>query len=342
MAKEKDESKKSAGEIVIEQFLKDVEESDEIPWMQPYNMYSAFNWYTKTQYRGFNRLILPFGEYITYNQMVEYNKKTKSNYRYDKENGRWYYVIFFKRDEQNVDSDWAINNLPQDAIDALNSPSGGRYRYKGWLYFSDKDGNIKRVRNILKYSRVAERKCWIDPDTGKCPPSRIETGEVEIERFDAKAVFDAYVDREGIRVDETTEIPCFIPAFDMVQLNKHSTNEEFWWATAFHELAHSTMMPSRLNREFYRYVIKNQDRPEGYNEKDIRAKEECIAEIAASMVCSECNIAEFKTSESMQYQNHIAYVQSWKKRIKDWGTSFIYIVSEAEKAYLYILGEKDE
>lgn len=334
----KSDVKKTAGEIVIETFLKEVEESNEIPWVRPYNMYSAFNWYTKTQYRGFNRLILPFGEYITYNQMVEYNKKTKSNFRWDPENGHWFYIIFFKKDDQSVDPDWASNNLPSDAIDELSRPGITKYRYKGWLYYTDKDNTIRRVRNVLKYSRVAERKSWVDPDTGKNPPSRIESGEVEIERFEAKNVFDDYIARSGVIVGETTEIPCFIPSLDTVQLNKHSLDEEFYWSTAFHELAHSTMMPDRLNREFYRYVIKRQNRPEDFNEKDIRAKEECIAEIASSMVCSECNITKFETSESMHYQNHVAYVQSWKKRIKDWGTSFIYIVSEAEKAYQYIMG----
>ena len=36
-----------------------------------------------------------------------------------------------------------------------------------------------------------------------------------------------------------------------------------------------------------------------------------------------------------------AYVQSWKKRIKDWGKEFIYIVSQADKAFNYICGDVD-
>lgn len=332
------EEKKSVAEIIISQFLKDVEESDTIPWTKPYNRYSAFNWYSKTQYRGINRLILPFGEYLTYNQMVEYNKKNGTNYRYDKENGKWWYVTFFKKDTQDVGWVWANKNLPDEVLDGL-SGDGKKYVREGkWLYIKDEEGNLIRTRNILRYSRVADRKFWVDPDTGESLPSRIESGEVTIERFDAQNIYDSYIERSGVKVLETSDIPCFVPLMDAVMLNKYAKDEEYWWATVFHELAHSTMMPDRLNREFYKYFVSKELDSSGVKESDIRAKEECIAEIAASMVCSECNITKFETSESKTYKNNVAYVQSWKKRVSDWGQSFIYIVSEAEKAYQYIMG----
>ena len=53
---------KTAAEILIERFLKDVEETGTLPWLRPYNCYNAFNWVTQRPYRGFNRIILPFGE----------------------------------------------------------------------------------------------------------------------------------------------------------------------------------------------------------------------------------------------------------------------------------------
>ncbi len=36
-----------------------------MPWQKPYTQYNAFNYFTLKAYRGINRLILPFGEYLT-------------------------------------------------------------------------------------------------------------------------------------------------------------------------------------------------------------------------------------------------------------------------------------
>ena len=151
------EEKKSVAEIIISQFLKDVEESDTIPWTKPYNRYSAFNWYSKTQYRGINRLILPFGEYLTYNQMVEYNKKNGTNYRYDKENGKWWYVTFFKKDTQDVGWVWANKNLPDEVLDGL-SGDGKKYVDKSQNVTLEitgaKGDNAKILSNVRGTSAV--------------------------------------------------------------------------------------------------------------------------------------------------------------------------------------------
>lgn len=80
------EKKKTAVDILIEAFLKDVDERCTMPWQRPYERYNAFNWYTKKVYRGFNRLFLPFGEYLTKNQITKYNAE-KGYIKLD-ENGR--------------------------------------------------------------------------------------------------------------------------------------------------------------------------------------------------------------------------------------------------------------
>ena len=73
---------KSVTDIVLERLLKDVEENECMPWQKPYTQYNAFNYFTLKAYRGINRLILPFGEYLTATQINEYNKKHNEDFRF--------------------------------------------------------------------------------------------------------------------------------------------------------------------------------------------------------------------------------------------------------------------
>ena len=59
------EEKKSVAQIVIDNFLKDVDERGSMPWQRPYERYESFNYFSKKAYRGINRLILPGGEYLS-------------------------------------------------------------------------------------------------------------------------------------------------------------------------------------------------------------------------------------------------------------------------------------
>ena len=59
--------------IVIDKILKDVDKYGKMPWQMPYTRYNAFNYFTMKAYRGVNRLMLPFGEYMTKTQVRNYN-----------------------------------------------------------------------------------------------------------------------------------------------------------------------------------------------------------------------------------------------------------------------------
>ena len=76
--------KKTVSQILIERFLKDVDEKESMPWQRPYKRYNAFNWSTGTPYRGINRIMLDFGEYLTANQLNQYNKEHNEDFRFQK------------------------------------------------------------------------------------------------------------------------------------------------------------------------------------------------------------------------------------------------------------------
>ena len=334
-ANEKTTEKKTATQVVIERFLKDVDEVGTMPWQRPYERYNAFNYFTKRPYRGFNRLVLPFGEYITRNQINTYNKEHKEDFRFQK-GIEWYPIVYFKPDVREITYDEVKKAFPDApkfsvgdtrAFIGIAAGQGGMWQY-GW----DGKSYIKQ-RNILRYYDVADRK-WFKNSKGELLPSRIETGEVVIELQDAKVVFDSYIERSGVKLwTENYGTPYYDVNADMVALNPKVRSSEAYYATGFHEAAHSTGHFLRLNRP--ELMSSSGKESEKY------AIEECIAEITACLCCAETGIHDFQTSGSMEYSNNIAYVQSWKKHIYNWGSKFFYIVSQADKAFNYICNDAD-
>lgn len=325
-----EKERKSVAEILIERFLKDVDEKGTMPWQRPYECYNSFNYFSKQTYRGFNRLLLPFGEYMTANQINAYNREHNEDYRFQK-GIEWYPISFFKREEKECSFKEVSETFPDIDVTAKEGYLGYE---KGYSYYN-RGGNYVKLRSILRYYMVADRK-WFKNSKGEILPSRIETGEVEIVQAKPKEVIKNYIDRSGVTVQKDhAGVPCYVPAMDLVQLNPYTKDEESWFSTAFHEFAHSTGASSRLNR----VGITHEGMKPG-EKKQVYAVEECIAEIAAYLCCAECGVYDFKTSGTMEYDNNIAYVQAWKSRIKDFGKEFIYICSQADKAFNYILGEE--
>lgn len=311
----------SVASIIIDNIMKDLETTGKLPWQRPYEMFESFNWVTKQPYKGINRLILPNGEYLTKNQINEYNKTHDEDFRFQK-GIKWYPITFYKVDTIEVQEDAVIK-----AFQSNDLPTKGFIGYGGGYSWYAEDGRYFKSRRILQYYRVAERKHFRN-SKGELLPSRLDTGEVVITHSKPQGVFYDYVDREGIKLIETLGSPFYRPSEDTIGLNNYHKEEEEYWSSCFHEAAHSTGAVNRLNREALQHI----------SDKDLYAKEECVAEITASLLCSECGIATFSTSESRSYSNSLAYINHWKERIKDWGESFIYIVHQADLAFNYIMG----
>lgn len=91
-------------------------------------------------------------------------------------------------------------------------------------------------------------------------------------------------------------------------------------ATAFHELAHSTGHPKRLNRNI-------QNNPFG---SEAYAYEELVAEI------SSCFLG-FNTPQTQEHiDNHKAYIQSWIQAISKKPETLINAIKDADKAADYM------
>lgn len=319
-------SKTSATDVLIKTFLDDVNENEGFVWQRPYTVLMPFNYITLKQYRGFNRLRLPMGEYLTFNQLVQYNKSHNTDYTVSK-GCKWREVVYYKSDSAEIPESEVLGIF---TIDKIPEGSGFIGMSGGYVYYKQGNTFIKR-KTVLQYYRVIERSNCVNSN-GEPLPSRIAMGDVGIEYSDAEKVFNSYVERESINVQvQSGVVPCYVPSKDMIILNDIIDSSESKWSTAFHEAGHSTGATDRLNRN--KSVTK-----QGKSNKDNYAREELVAEICAGLCCSECGVYTFSTSESREYQNNIAYVQHWKKFIQDIGSDFIYLASEAEKACEYIMG----
>jgi antirestriction protein ArdC len=118
----------------------------------------------------------------------------------------------------------------------------------------------------------------------------------------------------------------YAPYNDMVNVPEIRCfgNSEEYYATTFHELAHSTGHSSRLNR------FQENDTVFGKNSYDF---EELVAEITATLLCSHCGIEQ-------TVENSVSYLTGWAKFLKENRKSTLFSAStKAQIAASYILGK---
>lgn len=110
-----------------------------------------------------------------------------------------------------------------------------------------------------------------------------------------------------------------MPARDLF----HSSEE--YYATQFHELAHSIGHAKRLHRE-------NLDNPVSFGSESY-SKEELIAEMTAAMLCGIAGI------EQKILENSAAYLETWIARLKSDSRLLVSAASQSQKAADFIQGK---
>jgi antirestriction protein ArdC len=118
------------------------------------------------------------------------------------------------------------------------------------------------------------------------------------------------------------------PSTDTVKLpepQKFTSSEEYY-ATLFHELAHSTGHSSRLNRQLDK-------QPQPFGSADY-GKEELVAEMASAFLCGHAGI------KPAVIENQAAYLQGWLKTLKQDKRLIVSAAGAAQKAADWIRGER--
>lgn len=148
---------------------------------------------------------------------------------------------------------------------------------------------------------------------------------------EAQAVIDGYIPvLKGGFTDEKIESNSayYSPSRDavVVPAKKQYPRKESYYRVAFHELVHSTGHKSRIDRfgDWTSHQFGSHD----------YSKEEFVAEIGACVLSSSLGC-----ETAVDLDNSVAYLQSWKKKLKDNKKDVLYAIGQAMKAVNLILAK---
>ncbi|TWT41365.1 ArdC family protein [Botrimarina hoheduenensis] len=130
----------------------------------------------------------------------------------------------------------------------------------------------------------------------------------------------------GPLVLHTGAAAMYLPKIDTVRIaapDRFETRESYY-ATLFHELAHSTGHKSRLNRGL-------DEAPAPFGSPDY-SKEELVAEMGSAFLCAAAGISPPTIEQSA------AYIDGWRKKLKDDKKLVVQAAGQGQRAADHILG----
>lgn len=253
----------------------------------------------------------------------------------------------WKNGHKNISVNW-VTQKPYRGINQLLLPFGGEYATfkqineaggrvkkgeKGHIIIfcrpvtvktqdaeEEEENEVKRYF-VYRYYKVFEINTQVEGLKSKRPPV-IEYEHDPIEA--AERIVEHYKDKPKIRFASGKAV--YYPGLDLVSVPpiEDYENREEYYSTLFHELVHSTGHHTRLNRN----GVVNSD---GFGGEKY-AFEELVAEIGASMLCTEAGI-EHKTID-----NSAAYIDHWLSHLRKDPKLIILAARHAQRAFDYMLG----
>lgn len=308
-------------DIIVDRVLDAIEKNQKLIWHKTW-LSGQINYYTNKSYEGINIFLLigGCGEYMTYNQLLQYNKKNKTNYRIKPEETKKYYVVLFFKPEE-------IIVHPSDFEDA-------RKKYPTSRYF-ERNGVFVFIRYIKRYTRVWGINQLVDEE-GNNPPSKIDrtpqgtddTKPIKQYFYDMEDLTNSYLGREGIKLYHLEQRAYYRQEGDLINMPKKETfaSPYHYHHVLFHEMTHSTGVLYRLNRKCL---------TDYHNSMSERGQEELIAELGASMLMVDSGV-DIENTEGL-FDNTTAYLQHWVGWIKENKNAFVYACTQATKAVEYIV-----
>jgi antirestriction protein ArdC len=276
----------SVYEIVTKKIIEQLE-SGVAPWRKPWTCQSPANLITQKEYRGLNVFTLASQGFAS-RFWLTFNQATKLGGRIRK-GARASLVIF-----------WNPGDEPQESAKDETNDAARTFLLR---YYS--------VFNLSQTEGIELPESPLHPNRASDP---IEVCEQIVANMPSPPAF------------EQSDKAWYSPARDVVGMPARELfrSSEEYYATVFHELAHSTGHETRLRRQNFHSPVSFSS--ESYS------KEELIAEMTAAMLCGIAAI-EQKTLE-----NSAAYLQTWIERLKSDSRLIVSASSQAQKAADFIRG----
>lgn len=191
------------------------------------------------------------------------------------------------------------------------------------LKVEDKDTGEDKKIPMLKEYKVFEINTQVEGLKSKRTMIINDNNPID----DAETIVNSYFKQEkNLKFTRASGIPCYNPSEDRICMPKIEdfTDSEKYYSTFFHEMCHSTGHKTRLDREG---VI-----PENiYFGSKTYSKEELIAEIGASILCSYSKI------DNETFENNVSYIDNWLDKLKNDKTLIVKASQKAQKATDLIL-----
>jgi len=340
-------SAKDVEVIINELILEKIKTGEKLPpWKQTWaskTTIKAQNFISKTPYSGSNSTILnvllasimPTPYYLTFNQIKDLKGELKKG-------SKGVPLVYYNF----INTLKNYTNDPFKEAALLKKVSGFKIKRKGKFIAINKsnyytlnitDLEIKKLnldksdyisRGFLKYYNVFN----IADTTGieyKVPDAKNSTTKERIAI--AEAIIKSFKDKPEItEIGKEAFYNIKKDSITIPKLQEFDTSEDYY-ATLFHELVHSTMHESRLNR------VKQY---EGKDNEAQYAFEELIAELGASYLCGLSGILE------ATHISNASYLKGWheklQKHTKKYSNFFVFATKEAQKAVDYIIKNWDE
>ncbi|MCO6432233.1 MAG: DUF1738 domain-containing protein [Deltaproteobacteria bacterium] len=236
-----------------------------------------------------------------------------------------------------------LTKRPYRGINAFLLASSG-YRSPYWLTFNQAKAKGGTVRKGEHGTAIVFWKIFETPTTPDAKPEKrpfLKRSTVfNVEQCDGiecqapaenhendpidecEKILSGY--RSPPRIAEGGDAALYSLNEDLVRMPRREQflSAEEWYNTLWHELAHSTAHPTRLNRKLVSlhssFFSKAYDR------------EELIAEMAASFLCATAGI-------DCTFDNSVSYIQGWLSAFREKPRMLIEAASAAQKAADYIL-----
>jgi antirestriction protein ArdC len=193
------------------------------------------------------------------------------------------------------------------------------------LEAEDKVTGEKKEIPLLRYFSVFN----VEQCDGIEAPDKITfTPSVHTPIEAAEAIIQGYKNPPAIQHGGSKAF--YVPSEDRIQMPEPTrfTTPEEYYATRFHEMAHSSGHSTRLDR-------KLDTEPKAFGTPDYSA-EELVAEMASCYLTARCGISP------PLIENQAAYIAGWTKILKGDSRAIISAASKAQKAADWILDEASE
>lgn len=289
-------------EIVANRLIDMIESSDTLPWRQPWRGTGPRNLVSGKEYRGVNALLLgmasvgrscPF--WLTARQAKDYGSSILPS-----ELKQYMPVVYFRSIE-----------------DKRRRNDDGKKKTFPLLVFSQGFSVDQCVPSDALLARVEKMK-------EKFLTAQIVT-DADVEAA-GQGVWDGWTDRPALVEGAAAAYQRNTDTIIMPPKVSFNTSLNYW-LTLFHESAHATGSPDRLNR--------TKGRAFGDNAYSF---EELVAEIAAAMIAGSAGI---DVSADVLRQS-ADYITGWKKKLKENPMALYDAASLAQKAADWVVGKRQE